>query len=131
MDGLTMDGVHYRVRVVFDSLKRSFDLLSGPNAGEMLTGRKERDLLGTAYSYQLKVQPDPRFPQDYDAFYQSISAPVDTHTITLPFGQGTITYEASVESGQDAYHGKTGTARRWRDLTVNFDYTEPQRVVEG
>lgn len=130
MDGITMDGIHYRVRVVFDSLERAFDLLSGPNAGNMLTGRRERDLLGTGYSYSMEVSPDPRFPSDYDAFYEAISAPVDSHTVTLPYGQGTITYEASVDSGKDKYHGKVGSTNRWRSLSVQFDYIEPQRMAE-
>ena len=125
-----MDGTLYHVRVVFDTLKRSFELLSGPNAGTMLTGRQERDLLGTGYTYQLQVAPDPRYPADYDAFFEAISAPVDTHTITLPYGQGSITYEAAIKSGQDVYHGQIGSVNRWKDLTFKYEYIEPQREVE-
>ena len=130
MDGILMDGVKYRVRIVYDSLKRSFNLISGPNAGNMLTGRRERDLLGTGYSYQLKVEPDPRYPADYDAFYQAISAPVDSHTVVLPYGQGTLQFEAAVESGEDVYHGHSGGINRWRELTVTYEFIEPQRTVD-
>lgn len=127
MDGITMDGIHYRVRIIFDSLKRSFELLSGPNAGNMLTGRKERDLLGTGFSYQLEVAPDPRFPGDYDAFYDAISSPVESHTIIMPYGQTTIQYDAAIKSGQDLYHGQIGGVNRWRKLTVKYEYIEPQK----
>ena len=127
---LNMDGTTYRVRIVYDTLIRSFELLEGVNAGEMLSGRHERDLLGTGYTYQMQVEPDPRHPTDYDAFFEAISAPVDSHTIIMPYGQSTITYEAMVESGQDTYRGIVSGRTRWRGLTVQYRYIEPQRVPE-
>lgn len=127
---LNMDGTTYRVRIVYDTLVRSFELLEGVNAGEMLSGRHERDLLGTGYTYQMQVEPDPRYPTDYDAFFEAISAPVDSHTIIMPYGQTTITYEAMVESGQDTYRGIVSGRTRWRGLTVQYRYIEPQRVPE-
>lgn len=127
---LSMDGTTYRVRIVYDTLVRSFELLEGVNAGEMLSGRHERDLLGTGYTYQMQVEPDPRYPTDYDAFFEAISAPVDSHTIIMPYGQSTITYEAMVESGQDTYRGIVAGQTKWRGLTVQYRYIEPQRVPE-
>lgn len=127
---LNMDGTTYRVRIVYDTLIRSFELLEGVNAGEMLSGRHERDLLGAGYTYQMQVEPDPRYPTDYDAFFEAISAPVDSHTIIMPYGQTTITYEAMVESGQDTYRGIVGGRTKWRGLTVQYRYIEPQRVPE-
>ena len=127
---LNMDGTTYRVRIVYDTLIRSFELLEGVNAGEMLSGRHERDLLGTGYTYQMQVEPDPRYPTDYDAFFEAISAPVDSHTIIMPYGPTNITYEAMVESGQDTYRGIVGGRTKWRGLTVQYRYIEPQRVPE-
>lgn len=127
---LNMDGTTYRVRIVYDTLVRSFELLEGVNAGEMLSGRHERDLLGTGYTYQMQVEPDPRYPTDYDAFFEAISAPVDSHTIIMPYGQTNITYEAMVESGQDTYRGIVGGRTKWRGLTVQYRYIKPQRVPE-
>lgn len=127
---IVMDGVTYRLRVVYDSLIRAFELMEGINAGEMISGRHERDLLGSGYIYQMQVEPDPRFPQDYDAFFEAISAPVDSHTIVMPYGQSTITYEAMIESGQDTYHGVIAGRARWRGLTVQYRYIEPQRTPD-
>lgn len=127
---IIMDGVTYRVRVVYDSMRRSFELMEGKNAGTMLSGRDERDLLGTKYGYVMDIEPDPASPQDYDKFYEAISAPVDTHQITLPYGQTTITYEAKIESGTDICGGHLGNANRWKGLSVNFKPIEPQRVPD-
>ena len=34
------------------------------------------------------LSEDPAAPEDYDAFFEAISAPVEAHTVTLPYGQG-------------------------------------------
>lgn len=123
-----MDGIRYRVRVVYDSLKRSFSLQEGDAAGYMLSFRHERDLAGTSYSYQLGVEPDPAYPQDYDAFWEAVSAPVDSHQITMPYGQTTMTFQAEVSSGHDGWHGKLGGKNRWHGLVVNYKPIKPQRM---
>lgn len=127
---IVMDGVTYRVRIVYDTMRRQFSLRSGPNAGVMLSGREERDLLGTAYGYSMSVEPDPAFRQDYDDFFEAISAPVDTHQITLPYGQSTITYDAMIESGEDTFGGRLGGQNVWKGLTVYYRPIEPQRTPE-
>lgn len=128
MQTLTMDGVTYRLRTVYLSRKRSFALLEGDNAGQSLAWRRIRDLRGTGYTYTLQVEPDPAYPEDYDAFFAAISAPVDYHTVTMPFGQETITYQAAVESGSDTDRGVIGGKRRYTGLTVVFAYMQPQRT---
>ena len=70
MNGILMDGTTYKVRVVYNSLVRSFELRSGENEDYMISGRHERDLLGTGYAYKMAVEPDPAHPEDYDAFYE-------------------------------------------------------------
>lgn len=130
MQGIKLDGTLYRVRVVYNSLEQGFKLIEGPNAGKMLSGRRERDLLGTEYPYQLAVEPDPAAPGDYDDFYWAISAPVDSHTVELPSGQGTMVFEAMVQSGRHIYKGRMANRRRWSGLVVSFEPIEPQRVPE-
>lgn len=125
---LVMDGKTYRLRIVYDSLTREFELLEGVNAGDMLSFRHERDLGGTGYSYELQVEPHPLYPEDYDAFYDAVSAPVDSHVITMPYGQGEMTFEAMVESGQDVYGGRLGGRAVWRGLTIRYRYIKPQKV---
>lgn len=131
MTGILMDGTLYRVRVVYNTLERSFELRSGVNAGYMLSGRHERDLLGTGYLYQLGVEPDPSHPGDYDAFYDAISAPVDSHEITLPYGQGTMTFDAELTGGSDTWGGMLAGVSRWSGLKVQFSPISLQRKPES
>lgn len=124
--GITVDSVTYNVKVVYESISRAFELVEGANTGTAINGRTIRDILGTKYSYSLSVEPDPAHPTDYDAFYQKITEPVDSHTVTMPYGQTTITFSAMVESGTDTYRGIIG-AKRWSGLSVRFTAITPQR----
>ena len=127
MNGILMDGTTYKVRVVYNSLVRSFELRSGENEDYMISGRHERDLLGTGYAYQLAVEPDPAHPEEYDAFYHAISDPVPSHKITMPYGQGTMEFDAEILGGEDRLLGKLSGVNRWTGLVVDFHPLSLQR----
>lgn len=127
MNGILMDGTTYKVRVVYNSLVRSFELRSGENEDYMISGRHERDLLGTGYTYQMAVEPNPAHPEDYDAFYEAISSPVPSHKITMPYGQGTLKFDAEILSGEDRLLGKLAGVNRWTGLVVDFQPLSLQR----
>lgn len=124
---LIMDGVTYRVRVVYNSLVRAFELIEGPNAGDMFSGRHERDLIGTKYSYSMQVEPDPRYLSDYDDFFDALSNPVPSHTITMPNGQNSLTFDAMINTASDTYKGKIAGVRRYGGLTVTFQAISVQK----
>lgn len=125
---LQMDGVTYQVRIVYNTLARAFSILEGANAGTMISGRDERDLIGTKYTYEMAIEPDPMYQSDYDAFYEAISEPVPSHQITVPYGQGVLTYEAAIVGGKDAYDGILSGVKQWGGLTVQFKAIKCQRV---
>ena len=127
---ITMDGTTYQVRVKYNSLEQSFRLEDGPNAGTMMSGLRERDLLGTYYDYSISVEPDPASPEDYDRFFRAVSAPTPSHSITLPDGDGTLTFQAMVYSGSHRYKGNIAGRARWSGLTVYFEALRPQRTPE-
>ena len=130
MSGIQLDGKLYHVRTVFNTLEQAFELIEGPNAGEMLSGRHERDLLGTEYSYQFGVERDPAHPDDYDDFFRAISAPVDSHEIAMPNGQSVMQFQAMVKSGSHVYRGKLAGRQIWSGLSVTFTPIAPQRVPD-
>ena len=128
MAGIQMDGRTYRVRVVYTSLEESARLEEGVNAGDMLSGRHERDLIGTYYEHSMSVEPDPRYPLNYDEFFDAIAAPVPSHIITMPHGQGLMTYEAKVSSARHTGRGVLAGIRRWSGLSVSFSSIKPVRL---
>lgn len=129
MQHITIDGVLYRVRIAYPSMSRSFSIVEGPNGGTAITARSIRDIKGTSYAYEMQVEPDPRYPEDYDAFYETISAPVESHMVELPYGAGRQTFEMMVLSGSDAYAGRRMGRNAWKRLKVQFQPITPQRTI--
>lgn len=127
---IVMDGTTYNLRVQYETIGRSFRLEDGENAGKMISGLYERDLVGTYYDYSMAVEPEPGSEADYDAFYEAISAPVSSHSITMPYGQGTMTFDAMVYKGTDSYRGMVAGQRKWAGLQVNFSAKGPQRTPQ-
>lgn len=125
---LTVDGQEYKVRLPFGGLQRGFNILEGPNAGTARSGRNIRDILGTAYSYSIRIEPDPAYRADYDALYEALCAPVDSHILTVPYGQETRTFEVQVSAGSDTYHGQMAGQNQWTGLEIDFSYAMPVRT---
>lgn len=129
--GITMDGRTYRVLVIQDTYRDAFALIEGPNAGDMLNDRHERDLSGTKDTYEMEIKPDPRYPLDFTAFYEAVRAPVDSHSVTVIDGQGMLTYDAMIQTGERTYQGTRNGVRLYNGMLVRFVPKEPQWEANG
>lgn len=125
MDVVTIDGKAYRVQVA--SLTRKSAVTDGSNAGRVNSGRMERDIIGTYYNYDISFGTSLLSPADYDALYEILTAPVDYHTITVPYGQGMKTFQAYVTGATDTLRRMTDRYKHWGDLTISFIAMEPMR----
>ena len=123
---LTVDGKKYNVLVT--SLTRNFQVLDGENAERTLSGTMIRDIIGTFYNYEMKLMPMVGKYGDYDALYQVLSAPQDSHSVVLPYGQGTMSFRAYVTAGQDNLIRKKPGEAYWTGLSVQFIAMAPQRT---
>lgn len=124
---LSLDGKEYpNLHVV--SLKRSFAVLDGDNAGRVMTGAMTRDIIGTYYNYSMEIDPVSSDLAEYDEFYEAISAPVDSHVLTVPYAQTTLTFDAYVANGEDELVSKYGSRNEWQNLAINFIAMKPKRT---
>ena len=110
------------------SIKRNFQVLDGENAGRVMTGTMERDIIGTYYNYSVEIDADDATPAEYDNFYEAITAPVDSHTIIVPYAQTTLTFQAYVAQGSDELDFMMSSQNRWGNLSFNFIAMSPQRT---
>jgi hypothetical protein len=122
IDGTTYPHIH------FLSIKRSFSVLDGENAGRVMTGAMERDVIGTFYNYAVEIDADDATPAEYDNFYEVISSPQDSHTIVVPYAQTTLTFDAYVTNGTDDLEYMMPIQNRWGNLSFNFIAMSPQRT---
>ena len=123
MAAFMVDGVAYNVAVT--SFKRKFSVLDGKNAGRTIDARMHRDILGTFYNYTLELDLNRA---QYDALYEVLSAPDDSHAVVLPYGQTTLAFDAYVTSGEDTLVRMTDKGNYWKSLKVNLIAMAPQRT---
>lgn len=112
-----------------ESLKRSFRIPDGQNAGDMLSGDYERDLVGTYYDYDLVITTSDLTDNEYDALFEVLSAPVNSHMVEMPYGMSSLTFEAMIESGGDELI-PMDDGTWWGNLSVSIRAKKPQRLAE-
>ena len=137
--GVSIDGTYY-TDIIWTSLKRSFSVLDTENTGRTVAdGRMHRDIIGTYYNYTLGLKAKIGAEAQYDTVYDILSAPTASHRVILPYGQGTITFDAYVTGGDDELirtkkvvqttNGTETRAARWHNLEVNFIAMQRARVA--
>lgn len=120
-----MDGKYYDLWVV--SLKRNASVLDTEEAGRTLSGDMDRDIVGTYYNYEIGIDNSNCNPADYDRFFEEITAPVDYHSVTFPYGQSTLSFKAYVANASDELTLIDSDGNHWSGLTVQFTAMKPQR----
>lgn len=124
MTVFTLDGVEFNVSIT--SLKRKFAVTDTENSGRTIDGNMHRDIIGTYYNYIMEIETKDLDLSDYDLLYEMLSAPVDSHMLTVPYAQKTLTFKAYVNGGQDDLKIRK-TKQIWNGLSVDFIAMEPQR----
>ncbi len=120
-----IDGIDYNVNV--ESLKRSFEVADTDATGRTADWVMHRDVVGTFYNYNLKISVRNYDFDSYNSFYQSISSPVKSHVLEVPWGSETLVFDAYVTKGSDNLILKKGNKNLWNGLSCNFIAMEPQR----
>lgn len=125
MSILKINGQSFGVSVT--SLQRKASILDGDNAGRAKSGRMIRDIIGTYYNYTLGIDPNLLSQTEYDALYEILTSPVESHELTVPFGQGEKTFEAYISNVDDVLK-RIASRNLWTDLKVNFIAMAPART---
>lgn len=124
-----LDGKTYNVEVEANSLERSFAVTDTEQSGRTMDYSMNRDIIGTFYNYSMKIYPKAGDLEAYDAFYDAISDPsYESHEMTFPYGQETLTFQAYVSQGKDKLRIRNGKNIWGMDgLSLTFTAMEPQR----
>lgn len=123
---VTIDSQTFSVGV--SKISRKAEIPDGPNEGTAKDYTWIRDVLGTAYSYTIYFDvANGLSPTDYDTLYYLLTEPVEFHTLTVPFGQSTITFSAGITSVSDNII-LMDDGNIWGDLSVTFKPQSPQRL---
>lgn len=120
-----IDNIYFDVRIPENGIKRSFYIADTDNAGRKIDGTMERDIVGTYYNYTIQFDTQYMSHEEYDMLYLKLSAPVDFHIITVPFGQTTLTFNAYMANGSDILNRITNGKNYWKNLSIDFVAMEP------
>ena len=124
----TVDGIAYDVIEPENGLKRKGSVLDGEKAGRLLSGSMERDIIGTYYNYTLQIETNRLNPVAYDALFEVLTAPVDYHMVSFPYGQDTLAFKAYVANVEDTLKIIQDGVRYWGGVNVNFVAMDPART---
>lgn len=124
---VTIDGASFDVGVEY--IKRQARIEDGPNAGNSKRGDWIRDVYGTYYDYILAFDTSAGLTRaDYDTLYSILTAPVEFHTLVVPYGQSTLTFTAGITGAEDnVILMDDGTV--WGNLSITFRAKSPQRLA--
>lgn len=124
---VTIDGTPFDVGVAY--IKRKARIPDGPNAGESKRGDWIRDVYGTFYDYILAFDTSAGLSkEDYDTMYSLLTAPVEFHTLVVPYGQSTLSFNAGITGAEDnVILMDDGTV--WGNLSITFRAKKPQRLA--
>ena len=124
---VTIDGTSFDVGVEY--IKRQARIEDGPNAGNSKRGDWIRDVYGTFYDYILAFDTSSGLSkEDYDTMYGILTAPVEFHTLVVPYGQSTLSFQAGITGAEDnVILMDNGTV--WGNLSITFRAKSPQRLA--
>lgn len=124
--GISIDGIYYDLPLV--SIKRTADFLD-KFAERTEDGILNRELIGVYYNYTMTVGTSSSFPNnDYNAFWDKITEPVEFHEITLPDGKGKYTFTAYVSSVSDEFEKVLESGAEFKSFTCKFTARAPART---
>lgn len=125
MSKLILDGREFDVDV--RSIKRKFQVMDGSKATRTLNGNMIRDIIGTFYNYTMEIETEGLSREEYDALYEALSAPVESHRVSVPYGQDTWEGDFYVTAGEDDVKAQDSSGRTWSGLSVEFVALSPSR----
>lgn len=121
---ITIDNNEYNVGIIKITRKASMNMES---LGTTMDLRKHYDIRGTYYDYEVEVATSHLNVADYDSLYEILTAPQESHNVTLPYGQSTITFEARVSVASDRIIRSFTGMKKWGSLKITFEALTPQK----
>lgn len=121
---ITIDGTNYDVGIVKITRKASQKLES---LGTTMDLRKHYDVRGTYYDYEVEFATRQLNLTAYDNLYEVLTAPQESHEVTLPYGQTTLTFDARVSVASDTLVKSFTDFKKWGSIKVTFEALTPQK----
>ena len=122
MSYIKLNGIEFDADVAISGYNRNFNVLDGPAAGRVQSGRMIRDVIGTYLGHKIKVFRRANNYKGLDRFWDylvehSVDGSVD---LEASDGQTTISYEAYYTSGSQDIERVVDGVNYWGEIEINF-----------
>lgn len=112
--------------VICTGLTRKFNKLSDSSSGRTQDGSMHINLIGTYFNYTLTLRRPPTCSMaDWDKVWNIVSYNEPWTQITMPYNQGTITYDAYITSGEQKLRYIKNGKTYWDSIDLEFIAKEP------
>lgn len=122
----TIDGVEYRVKC---TATRTAEIRESDISGLMLDGSWFRDILGTYYSYEIRLEMPLKNKGRYASLIEQLTEPVDGHQFVLPYNNDTIQITGLVEEPEDVFVRLESGYTYWDGLKFSIAPNAPSKQL--
>ena len=122
MSYIKLNGRTFDADVAISSYNRNFNVLDGPNAGRVLSGKMIRDVIGTYLGHKITVFMSGDEYVGLDAFWDYLyqHSIDDSVHLEAADGQHTISYQAYYTSASQDLEKVENGVNYWGEIEVNF-----------
>lgn len=122
----SIDGVEYRVKC---TTTRSAEIKESDISGLMLNGSYFRDILGTYYSYEIRLEMPLKNKGRYASLIEQLTEPVDGHQFVLPYNNETLLLTGKVVDPEDVYKELESGYTYWDGLQFSIAPNGPSKQM--
>ncbi len=123
---LTIDGVNFDIGI--KKIERKGAVLDSENSKRSNSGVMSREIIGTFYNYSMEIECKLYKNIEYDRLYYALTAPVNSHTIKVPYGSDTLEFDAYISGATDKLLIANDNGNFWTELKVDFTAMAPERT---
>lgn len=126
----TIDGIEYNVKC---SIERTIELRESDISGMLMNRQMFRDVLGTFYNYDIRLEMPLKNKGRYAALIELLSEPVDGHQFVLPYNNGTLQLTGKADGVEDVWVKLPSGYTYWDGLRFTIEPNGPtkQPTLEG
>lgn len=121
---IAIDGAQYDFPC---NISRTARIASSDVSGMLMNNVEYNDVLATYYDYSIKIAVPITEMNKYFAFFEQVTAPVNSHVFTFPYNDETIDVTAKVNSISDVYYREVNGVNVWRDIQLSIHALEPSK----
>lgn len=122
----TIDGIEYNVEC---SIERTAEIKRSDISGMMLDGHIFNDVLGTYYSYEVRLTMPLRNKGRYGNLIEQLTEPVEGHAFVLPYNNGTLQLTGLVVDPEDVYVTLPSGYTYWEGLRFTINANGPTKAL--